>query len=132
MDSQIENFFSEIENLIELQLKENIQDKSEVKKKFREGKKLIDELEEDDEELYKFFKFKYHTTYASYLKTVGEVDNATKQQNLAKRYKNFREKSLLEDVEKQLKNIQPILGDNILEYIRQTFKQLIKLPVTSQ
>ncbi|PKY14127.1 hypothetical protein RhiirB3_465864 [Rhizophagus irregularis] len=154
MDSQIENFFSEIENLIELQLQENIQDKSEVKKKFREGKKLIDELEEDNEELYKFFKFKYHTTYASYLKTVGEVDNATKQQNLAKGYKNFEsmdphkkesilfmnaklnlnqvseEKSLLEDVEKQLKNIQPILGDNILESIRQIFKQLIKLPVT--
>ncbi|RGB34889.1 hypothetical protein C1646_815091 [Rhizophagus diaphanus] len=144
----------EIENLIELQLQENIQDKSEVKKKFREGKKLIDELEEDNEELYKFFKFKYHTTYASYLKTVGEVDNATKQQNLAKGYKNFEsmdpykkesilfpeaklnlnqvseEKSLLEEVEKQLKNIQPILGDNILESIRQTFKQLIKLPVT--
>ncbi|POG62324.1 hypothetical protein GLOIN_2v1697202, partial [Rhizophagus irregularis DAOM 181602=DAOM 197198] len=144
MDSQIENFFSEIENLIELQLQENIQDKSE----------LIDELEEDNEELYKFFKFKYHTTYASYLKTVGEVDNATKQQNLAKGYKNFEsmdphkkesilfmnaklnlnqvseEKSLLEDVEKQLKNIQPILGDNILESIRQIFKQLIKLPVT--
>ncbi|CAB4399800.1 unnamed protein product [Rhizophagus irregularis] len=154
MDSQIEKFFSEIENLIELQLQENIQDKSEVKKKFREGKKLIDELEEDNEELYKFFKFKYHTTYASYLKTVGEVDNATKQQNLAKGYKNFEsmdpykkesilfmeaklnlnqvseEKSLLEDVEKQLENIQPILGDNILESIRQTFKQLIKLPVT--
>ncbi|CAB4445172.1 unnamed protein product [Rhizophagus irregularis] len=75
MESQIEIFFSEIEDLIELQLQENIQDKSEVKKKFREGKKLIDELEEDNEELYKFFK--YHTTYASYLKTVGEVDDAT-------------------------------------------------------
>ncbi|PKY50104.1 hypothetical protein RhiirA4_406124, partial [Rhizophagus irregularis] len=155
MDSQIENFFSEIENLIEHQLQENIQDKSEVKKKFKEGKKLIDELEKDNEELYKLFKFKYHTTYASYLKTVGEVDTATKQQNLAKGYKNFdsmesyktksilftdaklnlnqvpEEKSLLEDIEKQLNNIQPILGDFVLESIRRTFEQLLtKLPVT--
>ncbi|GBC06721.1 hypothetical protein RclHR1_00700020 [Rhizophagus clarus] len=154
MDANIEIFFSEIEVLIKFQLQKNIHDTSEVKKKFKEGKKLIDELEEDNVKLYKLFKFKYHTTYASYLKTVGEVDNAINQQNLSKGYENFEsmnayktkpilfakaklnlnqvteEKFPLEDVEEQLKNIQPILGDNILESIRQTFKLLIKTPVT--
>jgi hypothetical protein len=154
MSSQIETLFLEIDDLIKLQFQKNIQDKSEVKIKFREGKKLIDELEEENVELYKLFKFKYHTTYASYLKTVGEVDEANKQQDLAKSYKNCggtdiyktksilftetklnlnqvsEEKSILNDVEEQLKNIQPILGDNVIESIRQTFKQFIKIPVT--
>ncbi|GBC04525.1 hypothetical protein RclHR1_05710008 [Rhizophagus clarus] len=153
MDSEIENFFSEIDDLIKLHLQENIQSES-VKKKFIEGKELIDELEGDNEELYKHFKFKYHNTYASYLKTVGEVENAIKQQNIAKRYEKVEsmdtyknklilfeegklnlnqaseEGSLLKDLEEQLKNIQPILGDSILESIRQTFRQLIKIPVT--
>ncbi|GBB94404.1 hypothetical protein RclHR1_02350003 [Rhizophagus clarus] len=153
MNAQIENFFSEIENLIKFQFQENVQDTSEVKKKFREGKRLIDELEEDNEELYKLFKSKYHITRASYLKAVGEIDDAIKQQKSAKKfegidtYKNesilftkgklnlnqseeSEEKSLLKDVEEQLKNIQSILGDKILGSIIQTFKQLDKVPIT--
>ncbi|RIA88532.1 hypothetical protein C1645_852479 [Glomus cerebriforme] len=159
MITQIEFFFSETKNLIESQLQDNIQNKDEIKKKFRDGKKLIDELEEDDVEQYRIFKYKYHTTYAIYLKTVGEVDNATKQQNLANEYEKYtkkpegdnyktdsilfknatldvaqdfnpEEKFVLDDVEEQLGRIQNILGDNIIETIKQIFKQFNEMPKT--
>src|ERR1051325_6994733 len=79
MTSQIENFFVEVEMLIELQLRDKVQNQLEINQKFKEGKKLIDELEEDDEEQFGIFRYKYHAKYATYLKTVGEVDNASKQ-----------------------------------------------------
>ncbi|RIA80001.1 hypothetical protein C1645_810615 [Glomus cerebriforme] len=147
MISQIENFFLETENLIKSHLQDNVQNKDEIKEKFKEGKKLIDELEEDDEEQYNFFKYKYHTTYASYLKTVGEYDNANKQQNLAKKFSGspnddtrtnsilFRdaklditqdfnpteEISILNDVNEQLEKIQSILNEKFIETIKQIF-----------
>jgi patatin-like phospholipase/acyl hydrolase len=88
---QIENFFLEIENLIKLNLQDETLNQSEVEQKFKEGKELIDKLEEDDEERHGLFRYKYHTTYANYLKTNGEVEKANKQEKLAKKFENFSE-----------------------------------------
>ncbi|RIA80003.1 hypothetical protein C1645_839467 [Glomus cerebriforme] len=159
MITQIENFFLETENLIKSQLRDNVQNKDKIKEKFRDGKKLIDDLEEDDEEKYKFFKYKYHITYASYLKTVGDYDNANKQQNLAKIYENFvgnpendtyrtdsilfkdaklninqdfnsEETPILNGLEELLENIQSILADDIINIIKHIFKQFNEVPKT--
>ncbi|RIA93787.1 hypothetical protein C1645_873892 [Glomus cerebriforme] len=156
---QIEDFFLETENLIKFQLQDNIENNSDIKKKFKEGKKLIDELEEDDVEQYRIFKHKYHTIYAIYLKTVGEVDNAIKQQNLVKEYEKYTKKpegdnyktdsilfkdatldvtqdfnseetSMIDDVKEKLGKIQNILGDNIIETIKQVFNQFNETPKT--
>ncbi|KAF0395822.1 hypothetical protein F8M41_010206 [Gigaspora margarita] len=93
MISQIENFFFDIENLIELKLKDNIQNQSEIEEKFNEGKFLIDKLEGISEEQHGFFRHTYHLTYASYLKTVGEIDNASIQERLAQKYEGYTKKS---------------------------------------
>ena len=63
MTSQIENFFVEVENLIELQLRDKVQNQLEVKQKFKDGKRLIDDLEEDDMKQFRLFRYKYHTGY---------------------------------------------------------------------
>ncbi|GBC52327.2 patatin [Rhizophagus irregularis DAOM 181602=DAOM 197198] len=88
--NQIENFFLEIENLIKLRNKTLNQ--SEIEQKFKEGKNLIDKLEEDDEERHGLFRYKYHITYANYLEFSGEGDRASKQEKLAKKFENFSEK----------------------------------------
>src|SRR5438045_3419357 len=102
MTSQIENFFVEVEMLIELQLRDKVQNQLEINQKFKEGKKLIDELEEDDEEQFGIFRYKYHTKYASYSKMTGEVDNANKQEDLAKRFEKYK---------KYIKNSEATLGN---------------------
>src|SRR6266536_2530093 len=85
--SQIENFFLEIDDLIKLKLQDNKTiNQSDIEKKFKEGKVLIDKLEEDDEERHGLFRYKYHTTYSNYLKISGEVDKASKQENLSKKF----------------------------------------------
>ncbi|CAG8686638.1 11744_t:CDS:1, partial [Cetraspora pellucida] len=91
--SQIENFFINVENLIELKLKHNIQNHSEIEKRFNEGKSLIDKLEGISDEQYGLFRHMYHMTYASYLKTVDEIDNASLQERLAKKYEEYTKKS---------------------------------------
>ncbi|PKB92484.1 hypothetical protein RhiirA5_405112, partial [Rhizophagus irregularis] len=88
--NQIENFFLEIENLIKLQNKTLNQ--PEIEQKFKEGKNLIDKLEDDDEERHGLFRYKYHITYADYLEFSGEGDRANKQEKLAKKFENFSEK----------------------------------------
>ncbi|CAG8446649.1 24071_t:CDS:1 [Dentiscutata erythropus] len=93
MISQIETFFLNIENLIELKLKDNTQNQSEIEEKFNEGKVLIDKLEGISEEQHGLFRHTYHITYASYLKTVGEIDNANIQERLAKKYEEYTKKS---------------------------------------
>src|SRR5581483_12236943 len=93
MTSQIENCFAEIENLIELQLRDGVQNQHEINKKFKEGKTFIDQLEEDDEEQFGLFRYKYHTEYARYLKAIDDVDNASKQKNLAKKYEKYMKNS---------------------------------------
>src|SRR6266487_1814984 len=90
LDEQISHCFSVIEGLIKLQLQDEIQ--LDINQKFKEVKELIDELEVNDEEQYKFFRYKYHTEYTNYLKAVGDVDNASQQEKLAKKYKIFGKK----------------------------------------
>ncbi|GBC01009.1 hypothetical protein RclHR1_04030004 [Rhizophagus clarus] len=160
--TQIELFFSEIENFIKLKLQGNILNQPEIEQKFKEGKELIDKLEEDDEERHGFFRYKYHTTYANYLKIDGEIDKANKQEKLAKKFETFSEKperlntyrtesrlfvettlgninqdsnlekeieeNIQEAVEKELKEIQDILEDNVVEFIRNTFNQFNNVP----
>ncbi|PKK67527.1 hypothetical protein RhiirC2_751588, partial [Rhizophagus irregularis] len=95
---QIEIFFSEIENSIELELQDKTLSQPEIEQKFKEGKELIDKLEEDDEERHGLFRYKYHVTYANYLKVSGEVDKASKQEKLAKKFEKFSEKPEIIDI----------------------------------
>ncbi|RIA98079.1 hypothetical protein C1645_870962 [Glomus cerebriforme] len=90
--SQVENFFLEIENLINLQLQDKTLNQHEIEQKFKEGKELIDNLEEDDEEQHGIFRYKYHTTYANYLKIDGKLDKVSKQERLAKKFEKLFKK----------------------------------------
>src|SRR5581483_11172259 len=123
MTSQIENFFVEVENLIELQLRNKIQDrfenKLEVKQKFKDGKRLIDELEEDDKEQFRLFRYKYHTEYAIYLEAIDEIVNANKQKEFAKDFEKYRKNSEEMDTHKT----EPVLfADATLGNINQIFE----------
>ncbi|CAG8482578.1 12346_t:CDS:1 [Acaulospora morrowiae] len=86
--SKINDFFLELEFLIGGQPND-----SEVDKKFREGKELIDELEGINEKQHGLFRYKYHTRYADYIKKRGDVENASRHENLAKKYEKFNEPS---------------------------------------
>ncbi|CAG8625928.1 9902_t:CDS:2 [Racocetra fulgida] len=89
MNSQIDDLFLEIETLIKLQLKDNVQNNSEVEQKFKDAITLINEIEADDEKQHGLYRYKYHSTYNSYLKTVGDLKNADKQEKLAKKFEKY-------------------------------------------
>ena len=57
LNENISHFFSEIEDLIKLLLLKG-GTQLDINKKFKELKELIDELEVDNEEQYKFFRYK--------------------------------------------------------------------------
>ncbi|CAG8786210.1 8483_t:CDS:1, partial [Racocetra persica] len=156
MASQIESFFSEIETLIEFQLDNGIQtQEQEIKQKFAEGKALIDKLEEEDEEQHGSYKYRYHSTYASYLKTINRVIEAAKQEKLSEKYKrygskrvdidenefmmfindksdcqssNSGKKDLEESIREKLR--EDILGEIAIEPIRIAFENLNEIPKT--
>ncbi|CAG8673080.1 6581_t:CDS:2 [Racocetra fulgida] len=157
MASQIESFFSEIETLIEFQLDDGIQtQEQEITQKFAEGKALIDKLEEEDEEQHGSYKYRYHSTYASYLKTINRVIEAAKQEKLLEKYKrygskrvdiddenesmmfindksdcqssNSGKKDLEESIRKRLR--EDLLGEVAIEPIRIAFENLNEIPNT--
>ncbi|PKY50150.1 hypothetical protein RhiirA4_446204, partial [Rhizophagus irregularis] len=143
-----EKFFSEIENLIKLKLQDKTLNQPDIEQKFKEGKELIDKLEEDDEERHGLFS--------------GEGDKASKQEKLAKKFKNFSEKperidtyrtesrlfidtvlrnigltsneeeenkeNIHEAVEKELSEIKDILEDKVTEFFRNTFEKFNNVP----
>ncbi|CAG8782904.1 17946_t:CDS:2, partial [Gigaspora margarita] len=155
MTSQIEKidaFFLEIENLIRLQ--DEIQNRTDIKQKFIEGKEIIDEIEEDDIEQHGYYRYNYHIKYASYLKTINEVES-----NKFERYvKNLKNENVCEsrsnsitvfnenfntdkkytqdiekkEVEKRLKEIEEILTkkDDIIETFQEIFDDLYEIPKT--
>ncbi|RIA92663.1 hypothetical protein C1645_820402 [Glomus cerebriforme] len=98
--SHIENCFLEIENLIKLQLQDKILNQTEIEEKFKNGKELIDNLEGEDEEQHGIFRYKYHTTYANYLRIGGEADKASKQEKLAKKFETFFKKQRIDSTYK--------------------------------
>ncbi|CAG8488166.1 1389_t:CDS:2 [Racocetra fulgida] len=158
MTSQIEKFFSEIETLIELQLVNETQAQDiNIRRKFGEGKALIDKLEEEDDERYTCYKYRYHSTYASYLTAIKKVDEAFKHEKLLEKYKDFKpeeinvdgneselftdiesvnqssdsdKKSLEEIVQEKLKKALGILGEKVIKPIEENFGQLNKIPKT--
>ncbi|KAF0553178.1 hypothetical protein F8M41_020562 [Gigaspora margarita] len=87
MNSQIVACFSNIEALIRSQFKDNIQNHSEIVQKFKEAIILLSEIE--DENQHGFYCYKYYTTYSSYLRMIGDTENANKQEKLAKRYERY-------------------------------------------
>ncbi|KAF0439878.1 hypothetical protein F8M41_004119 [Gigaspora margarita] len=89
MTSQIEkidDFFLEIENQIRLQ--DEIQNRTDIEQKFQEGKDIIDEIE-DNIEQQGYYKYNYHIKYASYLKTIEEVECSSKQKKLANKFERY-------------------------------------------
>ncbi|PKK70516.1 hypothetical protein RhiirC2_829957 [Rhizophagus irregularis] len=88
--SQIENIFLEIENLIKLLFHDKTLNQPKIEQKFEEGKELINRIDDDDE--YGLIRYKYHATYANYLTFIGEIVRASKQEELAKKFKNFSKK----------------------------------------
>src|SRR5947209_8247575 len=120
MTSQIKNFFTEIGSLIKLQLRDGVQNQLEVDQKFKEGRKLIDQLEEDDEEQFGLFRYKYHTEYARYLKAIGDVGgNANKQRNLAKKYEKYMKDSEETDT---YKSVSLLYAGAMLDNINKVLK----------
>jgi hypothetical protein len=101
MSIPIENFILEIENLIKLKFQDKTLNQNEIEQKFKEGKELIDKI--DDDEQRGLFRYKYHTTYANYLKIVDEMDEASKQEMLAKKFEKFFEKPEGIDTESTIK-----------------------------
>ncbi|RIB03846.1 hypothetical protein C2G38_2223950 [Gigaspora rosea] len=87
MSSQIEVCFLDIEALITFQLEDNIQNHFQIVQKFIEAIKLIGEIE--DENQHGLNSYKYHTTYYGYLRAIGDTENATNQERLAKRYEKY-------------------------------------------
>ncbi|RIB03840.1 hypothetical protein C2G38_2149316 [Gigaspora rosea] len=87
MSSQIDTCFSNLEALIRFQLEDNIQNHFEVDQKFKELIILICEIE--DENQHGLYSYKYHTTYYSYLRAIGDTENANKQERLAKRCEKY-------------------------------------------
>ncbi|CAG8524702.1 22352_t:CDS:2 [Dentiscutata erythropus] len=149
-ENSIENIFSEIENLIR---QDEIQNQSNIEEKFKKAKSLIDELEEDDEKQYGFYRHKYHVKYASYLRIVGETERANKQENRAKNFEQFvgnseneseTEPTLLTDssivfnpkeecmqeAEEQLEKLENSLKKKDFEAIQEEFKRLYEIPKT--
>ncbi|RIB26983.1 hypothetical protein C2G38_2138039 [Gigaspora rosea] len=87
MCSQIDACFSNIEALIRSQLEDNTQNHFEVDQKFTEATKLISEIEDDNQ--HRLYNYKYHTTYCSYLRAIGDTKNANKQERLARRFETY-------------------------------------------
>ncbi|CAG8628722.1 6229_t:CDS:2 [Dentiscutata erythropus] len=82
-----------IENQIRLQ--DEIQNRANIEQKFKEGREIIDEIEEANIEKHGYYRYNYHIKYASYLKTIGEVERSSRQKTLAKRF------------EQNVKNLEP-------------------------
>ncbi|RIB25829.1 hypothetical protein C2G38_2030712 [Gigaspora rosea] len=87
MNSQIDACFSDLEALIRFQFEDNTQNHSEIVQKFGEAIILFSEIE--DENQHGFYYYKYHTTYSSYFRAIGDMENANKQERLAKRYERY-------------------------------------------
>nr|CAG8635447.1 2423_t:CDS:2 [Entrophospora candida] len=154
--TEIKEFFSNIETLIKNHLDDNTQNQSDIKQRFKKGKRLIDELEEDDQKQHGFFRFQYHTIYANYLKTIGEIDNAHGQEVFSKKFEAFRnfhekedtykkeseptlenlnqsinfENNIQGDVEKKLNELRGFLSEKFIEDIKQAFKVFNIIPRT--
>ncbi|CAG8516320.1 13816_t:CDS:1 [Dentiscutata erythropus] len=155
MTSQMEKidaFFLEIEKSDKLQ--NEFQNLTDIEQKFKEGKAIIDEIEEDDTEKHGYYRFNYHIKYASCLKTIGEMELSNKQNSLAKKFEQYaknlqnedihEEKSItifnkvanpgekyVDEVEKRLKEIKGILKKNdIIETFREIFNCLYETPKT--
>ncbi|CAG8591194.1 4570_t:CDS:2 [Cetraspora pellucida] len=136
MISQIETFFSEVETLIEFQLSNGIQiQEQEIKQKFTEGKALIDKLEEEDEEQHGFYKLRYHSTYASYLKTINkrvDIDENESIMFIDDKSDSQSSDSGKKDLEEAIRKILrvDILGEMAIESIRKHFENLNEIPKT--
>ncbi|CAG8734109.1 42873_t:CDS:2 [Gigaspora margarita] len=139
MVSRIDAYFLDIDTLIKFQFEDNIQNHSEVEQKFYEAIILINEIEVDDEKQHGLYRYKYHTTYHSYLTTIGDKEGANKQEKLARRYErytNTRTEEIqpvlyadadviasnavnqdcnLEKILEEIKQIRPILEDELSE-----------------
>nr|CAG8514800.1 14991_t:CDS:1 [Entrophospora candida] len=158
--TEIKEFFSNIETLIKNHFDDdNIQNQSDIQQEFKNGKRLIDKLK-DDQKQHGSFRFQYHIIYASYLKTIGEVDDAQDQEVLSKKFEVFKnspkkedtykkesmllieptlenldqslepENNIQGDVEKQLNKLRSLLREGPIEDIKQTFKVFNIIPRT--
>ncbi|CAG8777949.1 15766_t:CDS:1, partial [Acaulospora morrowiae] len=155
--SKINDFLAELEILIGSQL----HDYSEVNEKFKEGKELIDELEEVNEKQHGLFRYIYHAKYSDYSKKRGNMENARKHEKLAKKYEKFRttaqetniyetnllftdarlkdaeeifdhEKKILQDfVKEELEKIKSILQDEVVEQFRREIEKVFNATLNS-
>ncbi|CAG8690894.1 13780_t:CDS:1, partial [Cetraspora pellucida] len=92
--------------LIRFQFDNNITNHSEIEQKFREIIVLINEIGADNENQYELYRYKYHTTYNSYLNAIGDVEGANRQEILARRYERHR-----------IEEIQPVLYVDFVESV---------------
>ncbi|KAF0427120.1 hypothetical protein F8M41_006107 [Gigaspora margarita] len=95
-------------------------------------------LAAQDENQHGLYSYKYHTTYYSYLRAIGDTENANKQERLAKRCEKFtntrtegtqfilyvncvtsndinQDNTNLKEILKELNKIRPILENELVE-----------------
>ncbi|CAG8611851.1 8073_t:CDS:1, partial [Racocetra fulgida] len=138
MVAQIDAYFLDIDTLIKSHFKDNIQNRFEVEQKFKETLLSIIEIEADDEKQHGIYRYKYHTTYHSYLNAIGDMKGANKQEKLARGYEKYmftrtekpqpmlyadvavsndvnQDCNLEQKILEELDQIRPILKDELVE-----------------
>lgn len=81
MEEKIKEKFSAVENSDKDNLPAEV-----VFKLFRELRELIDELEGEDSAKHLLYRYKYHLEKTSYLRAIGKIEEANKEEKLLSRY----------------------------------------------
>ena len=81
---QIGNLIGEVQFQIKIYLTSNENNRALIDKKFNELDKLADDLLLNNAEYYGYCKHLYHINYSNFCYLIGETDEATKHQRLAK------------------------------------------------
>ena len=84
---KLQALFAKLDILIEETLTKYQDNDNEVNELLDQITLQISKLERLDQEQYAQFKYKYHTTYSNYLKSVGKNDEANEEKKLAEKYK---------------------------------------------
>ena len=82
--------FSTLDYLIEANLAGRTQNQAEIDQKLNEIPRRLEVLEPEEEQdkTHRHFKYRYHTLQASYLKAIGDKASASRQEKIAKKYKD--------------------------------------------
>lgn len=87
---KIEAHLQEVDKLIELRLTEGEKHEKKLSKQLKSLKRLIADLEDEDESVYGRYKYAYHSQNATYFNVMGKEKEEEKQKELAAKYEKFK------------------------------------------